>query len=68
MELTPVKSSNIEAVGYDAGAREMHVRFRGGATYRYRDVAPELHQALIGAESVGKHFHAHVRHLPAEKL
>lgn len=61
MDLRPVESSNIRAVGYDPAERAMEVQFKGGNHYRYKDVPPESHAALIGAESVGKHFHAHVR-------
>lgn len=45
--------------GWDGITAE--VRFKGGSHYRYKAVPAEAHAALIGAESVGKHFHAHVR-------
>lgn len=61
MDLRAVKSSNVEAVGYDPKECVMEVRFKGGTLYRFKDVPPESHAALIGAESIGKHFHAHVR-------
>lgn len=56
MNLLPVKSSNIAAVGYDAEARVMGVQFTNGTTYHYPEVAPEVHADLVGAESVGKAF------------
>lgn len=61
MQLTPVTSSSIEAVGYHHDTRTLHVRFASGATYTYRDVEPEEHQALIGAKSVGGHFAKNIR-------
>ena len=61
MELTPVKSSNVEAVGYDHKARELHVRFKGGGTYVYAGVAPEEHAALMAAPSIGSHIHARIK-------
>lgn len=61
MSLTPVKSSNIKAVGYDPQSRALTVEFHSGAQHRYDDVPPEHHQGLIEADSVGKYFHANVR-------
>lgn len=59
MEMTPVKSSNIIAIGYDAEKREIHVQFRSG-TYKYHDAPPEVHQALMNAESKGKHVQQNI--------
>ena len=58
---TPVKSSMISSVGYDAGARTLHVKFPNGGHYLYEDVTPEQHAALVGADSIGKHFAQNVR-------
>lgn len=60
-ELTPVKSSNIEAVGYDAGTNRMAVRFKGGGTYIYDDVSEAAHSDFVSAKSVGAHFHENIR-------
>ena len=68
MQLTPVSSSNIDAVGYREDDRTLHVRFASGSTYSYRDVDPEEHQALIEAQSIGSHFANHIRpHYKGEK-
>jgi hypothetical protein len=58
---TAVKSSNINAVGYDADTMTLEVEFTGGGVYRYADVPAETHAALVKAESVGRHFAAHIR-------
>ena len=55
------KSSNIAGVSYWPGPRTMHITFRGGRTYRYRDVPQDLYEALLAADSIGKYFAAHVR-------
>lgn len=60
-DLTPVESSNLAAVGYDAKTCALTVQFKSGATHRYDDVPPEKHQALIAADSIGSHFHANIR-------
>lgn len=57
--LTPVKSSNIEAIGHHKG--DLHVRFTGGAHYVYKDVPADLHAQMIEADSVGGFFRDKVR-------
>jgi KTSC domain len=67
--MTPVKSSNIHAIGYDEGARRLSVQFKrgaeGGDTYHYHDVPPDAHAALMAAQpptdSHGKHFAANIK-------
>jgi hypothetical protein len=56
--LIPVVSSQLAAVGYDEGTRELVIRFRTSrrypeAIYSYDGVPPELARALIVAESPG---------------
>lgn len=59
--MTPVKSSNIEAVGYDIVEQKLTVRFKGGATHCYEGVPPKKHRELMAADSVGSYFHANIR-------
>ena len=64
VDLKPVKSSNVESVGYEPGdgtKGTLHVRFRGGAVYAYADVPQKHYDDLIAAKSVGSHLHANVR-------
>jgi hypothetical protein len=61
LQHTPVTSSNIASVGYDPATREMEVAFTNGSSYRYADVDPKTHASLLAADSVGSHFHQHVR-------
>jgi len=61
MNRTPVKSSQIASIGYDAGSKEMHIEFHGGKVYTYQNVDAADHAALMAAESVGKHFGASIR-------
>lgn len=57
-----VQSSNLEGYGYHAGARELCLVFKGGATHVYEGVPQETVDAFEKAESKGSHFHAHIRH------
>lgn len=61
VQMHPVKSSNIDAIGYDAAAKELHVKFKSGGVHAYADVPMDKYIALKTAPSIGKHFHAHVR-------
>ncbi|QGV68150.1 KTSC domain-containing protein [Clavibacter nebraskensis] len=56
MNKTPVSSSNIAAVGYDAQSLVLEVEFLNGATYQYFDVPRAEYDGLIQAQSVGSYF------------
>tara|TARA_Y100000034_G_C6852753_1_gene387052 strand:+ start:987 stop:1220 length:234 start_codon:yes stop_codon:yes gene_type:complete len=60
--MLPVDSSMIEAIGYDAETSTLLVDFVKGGTYSYADVPESVYADLISAESVGKAFHATVKH------
>lgn len=57
-------STNIEAVGYDPDAMRLHVKFRGGAEYVYRNVEDWMFGQLIAADSVGKYFSSTIKPNP----
>lgn len=58
-KLTPVKSSNLQALGYDA--RGLWVRFNGGALYSYPKAPRALYEEGVAAESPGSWFIAKIR-------
>jgi hypothetical protein len=60
MEMKQVKSSNINAIGYDADARELHLEFHGGRVHIYSDVNADVHEAMLKADSIGKFFHSNI--------
>ena len=60
-ELTAVKSSTISHVGYDKASSTLTIRFTHGGTYNYPGVPESAYEALLAAESIGKHFHANIR-------
>ena len=61
MELHPVKSSNIKAIGYDRENEKLIVEFITGKKYVYSGVPPEVHEALMGAKSIGLYFGFNIR-------
>ncbi len=54
MEMQPVKSSNVSAVGYDEENKTLTVEFRSGGIYQYAGVPPEMYADLLEADSVGR--------------
>jgi KTSC domain len=62
--MVPVQSSNIDAVGHCAATNTLAVRFKSGDTYHYPDCEKSVHEALVGAKSVGQHFHANIKGKP----
>lgn len=61
MDLKPIESSNLKAIGHDAEAKELHIEFQGGSVFAYDGVTEELHAALMAAESKGKFFHEKIK-------
>ncbi len=61
IKMTPVKSSNIQAIGYDAVNKELHVQFTSGKTYAYYGVTPKQHGEFLRAYTIGSHFARHIR-------
>lgn len=69
IDLTPVVSGNLKAIGFDAATETLDVQFASGLIDRYSGVPAKTHQALIGAESVGGFFAKNVRtRFASEKL
>lgn len=52
--LTPVVSSNIQAVGYDLASTTLAVQFSNGTVYRYIGVPKDIGETFKDAPSVGK--------------
>lgn len=61
MEMRSVESSNLDQVGYDPENDEMIIEFKGGARYSYHGIPPEVHDALVNADSVGKYFNENIK-------
>lgn len=56
-----VSSSNVTGFGYDPASSTLAVSFKGGSTYDYPNVPPEVHQAFADAESKGSYFLKQIR-------
>lgn len=58
-DLTPVTSSNIEAIGHDGA--DLYVKFSTGPVWRYRDVPADVHAEMLNSKSVGSFFARQVK-------
>lgn len=61
VDMTPIKSSNIEGVSYDAASRQMTIQFIGGAQYVYEDVPRSRFEGIVGAQSAGSYLHSEIK-------
>jgi hypothetical protein len=61
MNMQPVESSNIQAIGYDPLTATLRVTFNNGTSYDYFGVAVEEHIDLMDAESKGKYLNACIK-------
>lgn len=61
MDRTPVSSTNLKSVGYDAVNRVLEIEFHDGGIYQYFNVPESKYEGLMKAESHGKYFDANIK-------
>ena len=61
IEMHYVDSSNVEAIGHDAAAQELHVRFLSGGTYIYHGVPEDVYHELMAAPSKGSYLNRMIK-------
>ena len=61
IQRVPVESTALAAVGYSKRLRALEIEFRNGAIYRYLDVSPHVHTALMAAPSKARFYHENIR-------
>lgn len=61
MKLTPVQSSQINAIGHSAAAKVLRIEFKNGDLYEYQNITTEIFDALKNAPSIGSHFYKHIK-------
>ena len=59
--MKPVKSSNIDAIGYNPTTKVLSVQFKVGGVYHYQDVGQAVYDSFEKAESIGKFHVQHIR-------
>lgn len=60
-DMVYVDSSNVEAVGYDDTAQELHVQFLNSARYIYYDVPQSIFDDLLHSSSKGSFLNREVK-------
>lgn len=63
MKRKPVSSSAIVSIGYNSQKELLEVEFaESGGIYQYYDVAPELYEELMRADSIGAYFNNYIKY------
>ncbi|MBO3463114.1 KTSC domain-containing protein [Aetokthonos hydrillicola Thurmond2011] len=57
MELTPVQSSMLKAIGYDEATQTLLVVFVTGSKFQYFDVPKDVYKELMASASKGTFMH-----------
>jgi hypothetical protein len=61
MQPVQLHSTSLQAVAYQEQLGLLELEFRNGAVYHYFDVSESTYQALLRAESKGRHFNHYIR-------
>jgi hypothetical protein len=61
MNRTPVTSSNVASIGWDAGTAVLEVEFHNGRVYQYEQVPQSVFSGLMRAGSHGGYLTEHVK-------
>ena len=61
MRRTPVTSSHLRSIGYDAATQILEVEFISGEVYQYQDVPGGEYRNLLDASSHGQYFNEHIK-------
>ena len=61
MEMTPVDSTNLSAIGYDYESATLRVDFHKGISYEYYGVPAELYEDLLSAGSKGQYLNMYIK-------
>lgn len=67
MDMIPVVSSNLSAVGYES--LTLYVRFNDGSLYSYDNIPVEVYQGLMNASSKGHYLFTAIKgHYPYRRI
>lgn len=64
IDLIPVDSSRINAIGYDEDSQTMVIEFQRGGKYAYTNVDKQLHSNFMKHPSKGKYFESSIKDNP----
>ena len=61
MERTPVTSTDLSAIGYDAESQILEIEFIKGSVYQYSGVPTSEYEGIMNADSKGRYFNANIK-------
>ncbi len=61
MNIKPVESATLAAIGYDETREVLQLEFRSHAVYRYFGVPGSVYETLVAASSKGRYFNEAIR-------
>ena len=61
VQMKQVHSSHVHAIGYDPVSGDLHVEYKNGGKFVYKNVPPDKARAVLGGASIGKMLHTHIR-------
>jgi len=61
MQMIPVSSSAIRAVGYDSQSRRMKIEFTQGDTYDFCRVPQHIYDGLMRSSSKGGYYNDNIK-------
>ena len=61
MNMIPVSSSAISAIGYDPSTMRMRIRFKEGGSYDFCRVPQSVFDAFLRSGSKGTYYTNHIR-------
>lgn len=61
MEMLPVSSSAISAIGYDLATKKMKIQFKEGHTYDFCRVPEDIFKNFVNARSKGGYYNDNIR-------
>lgn len=56
-----VHSTHIHSIGHDPSANELHVEYKNGGKFVYKDVDSAKAKMVMGGHSIGSAMHQHIR-------
>lgn len=68
MERTPVSSSNLISVGYEAESQTLEIEFKNGSVYQYHGVPLDEFADFMKASSKGTYFNERIKRYAYTKL
>lgn len=68
MDMVPVVSSNIKAIGYHETLHILAVHFHNEHVYEYPNIDVQVYKDFLASESKGKFFQVNIKNRPCRRI